>query len=125
MALAAGTKLGPYEILSPIGAGGMGEVYRARDPRLHREVAVAILAAGGWALEHFSAAPPATTPVLRYKITPPRNGQLVLGTNPSEGGIALSPDATNAAIVATVDGKTGLWLSPSPPAAPCQAAPRS
>jgi hypothetical protein len=79
---------------------------------------VAILAAGGWAVEHFRAAPPAATPVLRYQIAAPRNGQLVLGTNPSEGGIALSPDATTAAIVATVDGKTGLWLSPldgSPP----------
>src|SRR5262245_34945088 len=40
---AAGTKLGPYEILSAIGAGGMGEVYRARDPRIGREVAVKIL----------------------------------------------------------------------------------
>jgi eukaryotic-like serine/threonine-protein kinase len=43
MALAAGDKLGPYEILAPIGAGGMGEVYRARDSRLGREVAVKIL----------------------------------------------------------------------------------
>src|SRR5438477_8578250 len=43
MALAAGDKLGPYEILAPIGKGGMGEVYRARDPRLHREVAVKVL----------------------------------------------------------------------------------
>ncbi len=43
MTLAAGTRLGPYEILSPIGAGGMGEVYRAKDPRLAREVAVKVL----------------------------------------------------------------------------------
>jgi WD40 repeat protein len=43
--LAAGMKLGPYEILSPIGAGGMGEVYRARDERLKREVAVKVLPA--------------------------------------------------------------------------------
>jgi eukaryotic-like serine/threonine-protein kinase len=45
MALSAGTRLGPYEIQSAIGAGGMGEVYRARDPRLGREVAIKVLPA--------------------------------------------------------------------------------
>ena len=45
MTLAAGTRLGPYEIVSAIGAGGMGEVYRARDTRLDRDVAVKVLPA--------------------------------------------------------------------------------
>jgi len=46
MLLSAGDKLGPYEILASIGAGGMGEVYRARDPRLNRDVAIKRLNAG-------------------------------------------------------------------------------
>jgi eukaryotic-like serine/threonine-protein kinase len=51
MALPSGTKLGPYEIQSPLGAGGMGEVYRARDIRLDRTVAVKVLAS------HLSSSP--------------------------------------------------------------------
>ncbi|MGH9363728.1 MAG: serine/threonine-protein kinase, partial [Thermoanaerobaculia bacterium] len=43
--ISAGSKLGPYEILAPLGAGGMGEVYRAKDPRLGREVAIKVLPA--------------------------------------------------------------------------------
>jgi serine/threonine protein kinase len=43
MALAPGARLGPYEVLAPIGAGGMGEVYRARDTRLDRTVAIEVL----------------------------------------------------------------------------------
>ena len=42
MAFPAGTKFGPYQILSPVGAGGMGEVYRAHDPRLGRDLAIKI-----------------------------------------------------------------------------------
>src|SRR5450755_106227 len=51
MALTSGTKLGPYEIQSPLGAGGMGEVYRAKDTRLDRTVAVKVLAS------HLSSTP--------------------------------------------------------------------
>src|SRR5689334_16608724 len=51
MALSSGTKLGPYEIQSPLGAGGMGEVYRANDSRLNRVVAIKILAT------HLSSSP--------------------------------------------------------------------
>ena len=47
MSLTSGTRLGSYEIGQPIGAGGMGEVYRARDTKLHRDVAIKLLPGGG------------------------------------------------------------------------------
>ena len=51
MAITAGTRLGPYEIVTPLGAGGMGEVYKARDTRLERTVAVKVLP------QHLSSSP--------------------------------------------------------------------
>ena len=45
MSLSPGARLGPYEVVAPLGAGGMGEVYRARDTRLERSVAIKILPA--------------------------------------------------------------------------------
>ena len=47
MPLNSGSRLGPYEIVAPLGAGGMGEVYRARDPRLGRDVAIKAISETG------------------------------------------------------------------------------
>ncbi len=59
MALAPGVRLGPYEVLAAIGKGGMGEVWRARDTKLGREVAIKTLpeAFAGWGRGHGALAP--------------------------------------------------------------------
>ena len=57
MGLLSGTKLGPYQIEAPLGAGGMGEVYRARDTRLGRDVAIKVLPS------HLSSDPVNTAPI--------------------------------------------------------------
>ena len=54
MALAPGARLGPYEIVRPLGAGGMGEVYRAKDTRLGREVVIKVLSDSGTITEESS-----------------------------------------------------------------------
>ena len=68
MALTAGTRLGHYEIVALIGAGGMGEVYEARDPRLNRNVAIKVL------LDHMSSRPEAR---VRFE----REAQMIAGLN--------------------------------------------
>jgi Tol biopolymer transport system component len=68
MPLAAGTKLGPYEVLAPIGAGGMGEVYRATDTRLNRTVAIKVL-------------PPQFTNNIEMKQRFDREAQVIAGLN--------------------------------------------
>ena len=65
-----GSRLGPYEILAPIGAGGMGEVYRARDTRLERTVAVKVLPA------HLAGAP-------EFRARFEREARADLGAQPS------------------------------------------
>ncbi|HEY4229977.1 MAG TPA: serine/threonine-protein kinase, partial [Thermoanaerobaculia bacterium] len=85
MPLTNGTRLGPYEILSPLGAGGMGEVYRARDPRLGRDVAIKVLPAAFSSdpdrLKRFEQEARAAGALNHPNITAIHD----LGTNPSDG----------------------------------------
>jgi serine/threonine protein kinase len=75
MSLSAGARLGPYEIVAPLGAGGMGEVYRARDTKLRRDVAIKVLP------DHFAADPDR---LARFQ----REAQVLASLNhPNIGGI--------------------------------------
>src|SRR5262245_28703209 len=85
MTLAAGTRLGPYEVLTPIGAGGMGEVFRARDERLKRNVAIKVLpasfAANADRLRRFEHEAEAAGSLNHPNITSVYD----IGTNPADG----------------------------------------
>src|SRR4249919_484885 len=96
MPLSAGTRLGPYEILSSLGAGGMGEVYRARDTRLNRDVALKVLPAA------FASDPDR---LARFK----REAQVLAALNhPRVAAIYGLEDAgpTHALVLELVDGPT-------------------
>jgi serine/threonine protein kinase len=96
MSLAPGTRLGAYEVLSPIGAGGMGEVYRAHDSKLKRDVAIKVLPDSL-----------ATDPdrLARFK----REAQVLASLNhPNIGGIYgfEDADAVHALVLELVEGPT-------------------
>ncbi len=96
MALPAGTSIGPYQVTAPLGAGGMGEVYRARDARLNRDVALKVLP------EAFARDPER---LARLK----REAQVLAGLNHS--GIAAiygleETDGTHALVLELVEGPT-------------------
>src|SRR5688500_9118907 len=96
MQLTPGTKIGPYEVVSLIGAGGMGEVYRARDPKLNRDVAIKILP------ETFTADPDRLS---RFK----REAQVLASLNhPNIGQIYGFEDSgdVHALVLELVDGPT-------------------
>jgi eukaryotic-like serine/threonine-protein kinase len=100
MGIAAGSKLGQYEICGELGAGGMGEVYRARDPRLGREVALKVLP------EAFAADAQRLGRLEREaKVSASLN-------HPNIGSIYGFEDSSGVhALVQSTDGRTsGLWL---------------
>src|SRR5580704_3263106 len=99
MPLATGDKLGPYEIVGLLGAGGMGEVYRARDPRLNRDVAIKV------SKEQFSE---------RFE----REARAVAALNHPNIAhlydVVISKDSPNYLVMELVDGQT--LKGPLPPA---------
>lgn len=92
MTLAPGARLGPYQIVAPLGAGGMGEVFRARDTRLGREVAVKVLPGGA------AADPEGAMRRLEYPI-----GKLLYETAGWISGVRVSPDG----------GRVAFWHHPT------------
>src|SRR3954447_12483358 len=96
MSVSLGTRLGPYDVLAPLGAGGMGEVYRARDTRLNRDVALKILP------ETFVQDPDR---VARFK----REAQVLASLNhPNIGGIygIENEQGAHALVLELVEGPT-------------------
>ena len=86
MSLTTGTRLGSYEIVGPLGAGGMGEVYRARDTKLHRDIALKVLPANAVA-----------NPTAKARLL--REARLAASLNhPSIGTIHDVDDPTRASI---------------------------
>ena len=116
-----GTQLGTYEILAPIGAAGMGEVYRARDTKLGREVAiivlpnkvlaililVCVLAIFGCNTTPAPSSETASAPGARSVMTLPPNEPLVVRNSPT---FALSPDGTHLVYAAGRGGSRQLYL---------------
>jgi hypothetical protein len=105
MTLAPGARLGPYQIVAPVGAGGMGEVFRARDTRLGREVAVKVLPGG-------AAADPERRARFEQEARSAcalTDGQsVVYGASWEGGGLARSGDGRTV-VARDHDGRLGLY----------------
>ena len=121
MGLQPGTRLGPYEIVAPLGAGGMGEVYRARDPRLGREVAIKVLPAAMAGDAERMARFQREAQVLASLNHP--NIAAIYGLEESSGRSALVMELVEGPTLAErIGGSVGAGLAP--PSRAQQAAPR-